>query len=77
MQVEPPGKGDALRSLRLLDESGTSLWWRCHGRNRRCITANLHMPEGRAVVKELAQRADVLLENFRPGVGLSQGFLPE
>lgn len=29
MQVEPP-KGDALRSLRLLDDQGTSLWWRCH-----------------------------------------------
>lgn len=27
-QVEQPGKGDALRSLRLLDSEGTSLWWR-------------------------------------------------
>jgi hypothetical protein len=30
LQVEPPGKGDALRSLRTLDAGGTSLWWRCH-----------------------------------------------
>ena len=41
-KVEPPGKGDALRSLRQLDASGTSLWWRAHGRNRLCMTANLH-----------------------------------
>ena len=32
LQVEPPGKGDALRSLRALDASGTSLWWRSHVR---------------------------------------------
>jgi hypothetical protein len=39
IKVEPPGAGDALRSLRELDAGGTSLWWRAHGRNRRCITA--------------------------------------
>lgn len=46
-QVEPPGRGDALRSLRTLDASGTSLWWRCHGRNRRCMTIDMQNPEGR------------------------------
>ncbi len=30
IKVEPPGRGDALRALRTLDDSGTSLWWRCH-----------------------------------------------
>jgi crotonobetainyl-CoA:carnitine CoA-transferase CaiB-like acyl-CoA transferase len=65
-QVEPP-KGDALRSLRTLDHTGTSLWWRAHGRNRRCITANLNMPEGREIVRQLAHKVDVLCENFRPG----------
>lgn len=49
----------ALRSLRTLDGSGTSLWWRAHGRNRQCITANLHMEEGRQVVKELAGKVSV------------------
>jgi crotonobetainyl-CoA:carnitine CoA-transferase CaiB-like acyl-CoA transferase len=56
LQVEQPGKGDALRSLRLLDDSGTSVWWRVYGRNRRCVTANLHLPEGRQVVKDLASK---------------------
>jgi len=77
IKVEPPGKGDALRSLRTLDPSGTSLWWRCHGRNRRCITANLHVPEGREVVKELAGKVDVLVENFRPGVMEGWGLGPK
>lgn len=40
----------------------------CCDRNRRCITANLHTPEGREIVKQLSSHADVLLENFRPGV---------
>lgn len=49
MQVEPPGRGDALRSLRTLQPDGTSLWWRCHGRNRRAMTVDLHNEEGRKV----------------------------
>lgn len=68
IKVEPPGRGDALRHLRLLDASGTSLWWRSYGRNRRCITVDLHKEEGRAVIRALAAKSDVLVENFRPGV---------
>ncbi|PSC70037.1 carnitine dehydratase [Micractinium conductrix] len=68
IKVEPPGRGDALRHLRMDDGSGTSLWWRSYGRNRRCITIDLHNPEGRQLVRQLAARSDVLVENFRPGV---------
>eukprot|EP00775_Hariotina_reticulata_P012804 gene12804-12932_t len=67
IKVEPP-KGDALRSLRHLDYSGTSLWWRCNGRNKRCITLDLHKEEARDIARRLADKADVLVENFRPGV---------
>lgn len=38
------------------------------GRNRRCITIDLHKEEGREVLRSLANRSDVLVENFRPGV---------
>ncbi|KAK9861238.1 hypothetical protein WJX84_004941, partial [Apatococcus fuscideae] len=68
IKVEQPGKGDALRSLRFSDSTGTSLWWRTYGRNRRCVTINLHHEEGRELTRQLAEKADVLLENFRPGV---------
>ncbi|CAL8471009.1 g10551 [Coccomyxa elongata] len=68
IKVEPPGRGDALRSLRMTDSTGTSLWWRTYGRNRRCITIDLHKEEGREVLRSLANRSDVLVENFRPGV---------
>jgi crotonobetainyl-CoA:carnitine CoA-transferase CaiB-like acyl-CoA transferase len=81
IKVESPGRGDALRHLRTLDATGTSLWWRSYGRNRRCITVDLHKEEGRELIKRLTARMDVLVENFRPGVmekwGLGPADLPD
>lgn len=66
IKVEQPGSGDTLRGLGpfLEDES---LWWNVDGRNKKSITLNLRAPEGQAVLKRLVAKADVLLENFRPG----------
>jgi crotonobetainyl-CoA:carnitine CoA-transferase CaiB-like acyl-CoA transferase len=47
------------------------------GRNRRCITVDLHKPEGRDLVRRLASTVDVLLENFRPGVMEKWGLGPK
>ena len=38
IKVEPPGAGDALRSLRMVDESGTSLWWRSYVSGTVCLS---------------------------------------
>ncbi len=76
IKVEPPGKGDPLRQWRALDESGTSYWWRSMGRNKKCITLNLRHPKGRAIARKLAAKADVLLENFRPGTMEKWGLGP-
>ncbi|KXZ41968.1 hypothetical protein GPECTOR_233g541 [Gonium pectorale] len=46
------------------------------GRNRRCVTINLNVPEGRELVKRLSSRVDVLVENFRPGVMEGWGLGP-
>ncbi|GAB4815984.1 hypothetical protein N2152v2_003030 [Parachlorella kessleri] len=78
IKVEPPARGDALRHLRMPDPAtGTSLWWRSYGRNRRCMTVDLHKEEGRDVVRRLAGRVDVLVENFRPGVMEGWGLGPK
>ncbi|MCB1667319.1 MAG: CoA transferase [Pseudomonadales bacterium] len=66
IKVEPPG-GDPLRNWRELQD-GTSLWWRSLGRNKKCITLDLKTERGRELVAELIDGADVLIENFRPGV---------
>lgn len=76
IKVEPPGEGDPLRKWRELDEDGTSYWWRSLGRNKKCITADLRSEEGRELVRKLAGKCDVLIENFRPGVMEKWGLGP-
>lgn len=67
IKVESPDGGDPLRKWRKLYE-GTSLWWFVQARNKRCITLNLKHEGGREVLKKLLAEADILIENFRPGV---------
>ncbi len=67
IKVESPEGGDPLRQWRKLYE-GTSLWWYVQARNKKSVTANLKHPEGLAFVRRLIAEADILVENFRPGV---------
>jgi len=76
IKVEPPG-GDPIRGWRQLDEEGTSYWWRSLGRNKKCITVDLKTAAGQALVRRLAERSDVMIENFSPGVLERWGLAPE
>ncbi|MDX2348830.1 MAG: CaiB/BaiF CoA-transferase family protein [Porticoccus sp.] len=76
IKVEPPGKGDPLRNWRVMKD-GTSLWWRSLGRNKKCITLDLKTEQGRELAGQLIDGADVLIENFRPGVMEKWGLGPE
>jgi crotonobetainyl-CoA:carnitine CoA-transferase CaiB-like acyl-CoA transferase len=76
IKIEPPEKGDPLRVWRIL-EHGTSLWWRSLGRNKKCITLNLYTEKGRHIARQLAERVDILVENFRPGTLEKWGLGPE
>ncbi len=67
IKVESPDGGDPLRQWRKLYE-GTSLWWYVQARNKKSVTVNLKHPEGVKIVRELAARSDIVVENFRPGV---------
>ncbi len=66
IKIEPPGQGDPLRKWRYL-EHGTSLWWHVQSRNKRSVTLDLRKAEGQRIARELAQKADIVVENFRPG----------
>ena len=66
VKIEPPGQGDPLRKWRYLKD-GTSVWWHVQSRNKRSVGVDLRKPEGQAIARELAARADILVENFRPG----------
>jgi formyl-CoA transferase len=66
IKIEPPGEGDPLRKWRKLHK-GTSLWWYAQGRNKKSVTLNLRTPEAQEIVRKLAEEADIVVENFRPG----------
>ena len=67
IKVESPDGGDPLRKWRKMYE-GTSLWWYVQARNKKSVTANLKHPDGVDFVRRLISEADILVENFRPGV---------
>jgi formyl-CoA transferase len=76
IKIEPPGSGDPLRKWRMLKD-GTSVWWQVQSRNKRSLALDLRTPEGQALVNKLANEADILIENFRPGALEGWGLAPE
>jgi crotonobetainyl-CoA:carnitine CoA-transferase CaiB-like acyl-CoA transferase len=67
IKVESPDGGDPIRQWRILKD-GTSLWWSVQSRNKKSITLNLKDERGRAIARQLALEADIIIENYRPGV---------
>src|ERR1700675_3789524 len=67
IKIEAPGEGDPLRTWRKVYQ-GTSLWWLVQARNKKSVTVNLKHPEGKEIVRRLAKEADIVVENFRPGL---------
>jgi crotonobetainyl-CoA:carnitine CoA-transferase CaiB-like acyl-CoA transferase len=65
VKLERPGRGDDLRSWR---GSGMSAAFAAINRNKRGVAIELQHPEGARLAFELARRADVIVENFLPGV---------
>lgn len=65
IKVEPPSGDPSRASPNRVN--GTSVYWRLLGRNKYAVTINLKHPEGRALMLRLVERADVLIENMRPG----------
>lgn len=65
IKVEPP-EGDPVRTMGS-SEGGKSLYAASIFRNKSLIRVDLRKPEGRSLVRDIARRADVVVENFRPG----------
>lgn len=74
IKVEPPGMGDPMRAWGRAEEK---LWWEVVSRNKRSVSANLRIPEGQAIVRRLAEKADILIENFKPGTMEKWGLGPD
>lgn len=67
VKIEPPGTGDAMRQWGRTDAAGNPLWWPVIARGKKSLTLDLRRAEGQEIARALAGRADVLVENFRPG----------
>ncbi len=67
VKIEPPGQPDPLREWGKARYEGRSLWWPVQSRNKKCCTLDLRVERGQALLLELVEHADVLVENFRPG----------
>ena len=67
IKVEQPGVGDALRGSAAAGPAQRSENWLVEARNKKSVTLNLRVPEGQALLRELAAVSDVLVENFTPG----------
>jgi crotonobetainyl-CoA:carnitine CoA-transferase CaiB-like acyl-CoA transferase len=76
IKVERPGAGDESRSFPPFD-AGESAYFMSVNRNKRSLALDFVQPAGREVLRRLVERADVLLENFRPGVMARAGFSAE
>ncbi len=77
IKVEPPREGDAMRRWGVALYQGRSLWWPVIARGKKSVTVDLRRPEGQELVRQLADRCDVLVENFRPGTLEAWGLGPD
>ena len=74
IKIEPPGAGDPMR---LWGQGDDKVQWEVIGRNKRSVTCNLRIPEGQELARKLIAKADVLIENFKPGTLEKWGLSPE
>ncbi|MDI1296175.1 MAG: CoA transferase [bacterium] len=79
IKVEPPivdgkGGGDPMRNW---GHGEQKLWWEVVARNKKSVSANLRLAEGQDIVRQLAAKADILIENFKPGTLEKWGLGPD
>jgi len=67
IKIEAPDGGDPLRQWRVLKD-GTSLWWSVQARNKKSVTLNMKDARAQEIARRLALEADIIIENYRPGV---------
>lgn len=64
VKLEQPGTGDPMRQW---GQGSRPTWWRVIGRNKYSVAADLRAAAGQDLARKLIARADILVENFRPG----------
>ena len=73
IKIETPGQGDPIRQQGAIKD-GLSWYFAAFNRNKKSLTVNLRTDEGKKVLRKLIKEADVVVDNFRPGVMAKMGF---
>ena len=73
IKIEPLPNGDPLRAWK---EKGYSAYWKIYARNKRSLGLNFRSPGASQLLHQLALKADVLVEGFRPGTLEEMGLAP-
>ena len=68
IKIEEPGEGDRTRSMPHHHFGGLSAYYISVNRNKKSVTLDLKVPEAREVFYDMVRKADVVFDNFRPGV---------
>ncbi|WP_431923143.1 CaiB/BaiF CoA transferase family protein [Nonomuraea jabiensis] len=76
IKIEHPRRGDPSRGHGA-SVDGVGLWWKTLARNKRTAAVDLSRGEGQEILRRLAERSDVLIENFRPGTLERWNLAPE
>ena len=74
IKIETPGRGDPLRDWQ---DGGVPCHWKVYARNKKSLTLNLRQHEAISILLDLAESADVMVENFRPGRLEDMGLGPD
>jgi crotonobetainyl-CoA:carnitine CoA-transferase CaiB-like acyl-CoA transferase len=74
LKIEPPGTGDPMRQW---GHGEHPLWWEVIGRNKKSVSMDLRVPKGQDLARRLIAKADILIENFRPGTLERWNLAPE
>lgn len=73
IKIEDPGTGDLARNM-MPKKDGISTYFVMFNRGQRGVTLNLKSDEGKEILRKMIRSADILIENFRPGVMQRLGF---
>ena len=74
IKLEPPGEGDPMRQW---GQGPKPAWWQVIARNKKSVSLDLRQARGQAIARQLIAKADILIENFRPGTLEKWGLAPE
>ena len=74
IKLEPPGEGDPMRQW---GQGPKPAWWQVIARNKKSVSLDLRQARGQAIARQLIAKADILIENFRPGTLEKWGLAPD